>query len=197
MAMRALGKGSIAEIIRVGLVISWIVLWVAAGVLGVMAVAFALNLAGIINLNGFFAPENGVHLNMRDSGITLPPGAPTWPVFLTAILVGVVAVTGGLMIVWRLRKLFDSFCSGQPFAKENSTHLRAIWITMIGIEVARYLLLGFTGFLLANFGGPLAQHADIKLQVDLSTWASILILVVLAEVFREGARMKAEQELTI
>jgi hypothetical protein len=41
------------------------------------------------------------------------------------------------------------------------------------------------------------QNAEVKLSVDLSTWASILILVVLAEVFREGARMKAEQELTI
>jgi hypothetical protein len=35
------------------------------------------------------------------------------------------------------------------------------------------------------------------MRVDLSTWGSILILIVLAEVFREGARLKEEQELTI
>ncbi len=195
--MRALGKGSIAEIIRVGLVIAWAVLWVAAALLFAMTAAFALDSAGIVDLHGFFSPSGGIHLNMRDSDIVLPPGAPAWPVFLAAIFIGAVAIAGGLMIVWRLRKLFDSFCSGQPFAKENATHLRAIWMTMLGIEVARYLLLVFTGFLLAQFGGPLMQNAQVKLSIDLSTWASILILVVLAEVFREGARMKAEQELTI
>jgi hypothetical protein len=194
MAMRALGKGSIAEIIRVGLVISWAALWVCAAALVAMATAYALNAAGIMNFSSLFGPNS--HIRIDDS-VVVPASAPSWPVVLPAFLVGVVAITGGLIIVWRLRKLFDSFCSGQPFAKENATHLRAIWTTMIGIEVARYLLLGLTGFLLTNFGGPLAQHAEIKLNVNLSTWASILILVVLAEVFREGARLKAEQELTI
>ena len=101
------------------------------------------------------------------------------------------------MIVVAVARIVRQLLLGQPFGKENATHLRAIWMTMIGIEVARYLLLALTGFLLATFGGPLAQNADIKLSINLSTWASILILVVLAEVFREGARMKAEQELTI
>ena len=41
------------------------------------------------------------------------------------------------------------------------------------------------------------QDANLTLKVDLSTWGSILILIVLAEVFREGARLKEEQELTI
>jgi hypothetical protein len=38
---------------------------------------------------------------------------------------------------------------------------------------------------------------EVSLSVDPSTWGSILILIVLAEVFREGARLKEEQELTI
>jgi hypothetical protein len=32
---------------------------------------------------------------------------------------------------------------------------------------------------------------------DLSTWTSILVLIVLAEVFREGARLREDQDLTI
>lgn len=193
--MRALGKGSIAEIIRIGLVIAWVVLWVSAMALVAVAAAYALHAGGIVNLSPLFGPNT--HISIDDNVIATPAGALSWLVIVPAFLVGAVVIGGGLMIVWRLRKLFDSFCSGQPFAKENATHLRAIWMTMIGIEVARYLLLALTGFLLANFGGPLAQQVNIKLSVNLSTWASILILVVLAEVFREGARMKAEQELTI
>ena len=61
---------------------------------------------------------------------------------------------GSLVIVWRLRKLFDSFSSGEPFQRENATHLRVIWITMLVIEVARYALLALTGILLGRFGDP-------------------------------------------
>ena len=46
--MRAFGKGSIAEIIRVGLLIAWIVLWVALGILAAVSVAFAVHSAGTV-----------------------------------------------------------------------------------------------------------------------------------------------------
>ena len=193
--MRALGKGSIAEIIRIGLVIAWAALWVAAAALIAMTGAYALHVAGLVNFASLFGPDS--HIRIDDSLVVAPVSAPTWPVVVPVFLICAVVIVGGMMIVWRLRKLFDSFCSGQPFAKENSKHLRAIWMTMIGIEVARYLLLALTSFLVLRFGGPLAQSAHISVGINLSTWASILILIVLAEVFREGARMKAEQELTI
>ncbi|WP_395647199.1 DUF2975 domain-containing protein [Terricaulis sp.] len=193
--MRAFGKGSIAEIIRIGLLIGWAVLWVCMATILAISIAFALHSAGIVDMGKFFAPDNGIRLNFGEDEISLPAGAPTWPLFISAILVGAVVVGGGLMIVWRLRRLVESFCSGQPFAKPNATHLRAIWMTMVGIEVARYALLLLTIAALTGFGAT--QDADLKLKIDLSTWGSILILIVLAEVFREGARLKEEQELTI
>jgi hypothetical protein len=193
--MKALGKGSIAEIIRIGLLIGWCILWVCLAALVAVAAAFALHSAGLVDMAKFFAPENGLRLSFGDDAITLPPGAPTWPLFTSAILVGGVVVGGGLVIVWRLRQLVESFCSGQPFAKGNAAHLRAIWTTMVGIEVARYLLLLLTIAALTGFGAT--EDAELQLKVDLSTWGSILILIVLAEVFREGARLKEEQELTI
>jgi hypothetical protein len=193
--MRALGKGSIAEIIRIGLLIAWIALWVGAATLVAAAVAYGLNAMGLVHLDPVFGANTRISID--DNVIVTPTASPSWPVMVPAFLIGAVAVSGGLMIVWRLRRLFDSLCSGEPFAKRNATHLRAIWMTMAGIEIARYLLLALTGVLLANFGGSLAEHANIKLSINLSSWASILILIVLAEVFREGARLKAEQELTI
>lgn len=191
--MRALGKGSIAEIIRVGLLLAWVLLWVFAGLLTVVTAAYALDTAGLVDLHGFFT--RAFHIDTGNAELTAPANGVTWPVVVPVILIGAVAVTGGLIIVWRLRKLFDSFCSGQPFAKENATHLRAIWITMVAVEVARYLLLALTIALLTMSGS--VGNADLKLTINLSTWAAILILIVLAEVFREGARLKREQELTI
>jgi hypothetical protein len=46
-------------------------------------------------------------------------------------------------------------------------------------------------------GTPAGAEANFNINIDLSTWMSIAILIVLAEVFREGARLKEEQELTI
>ena len=204
--MKALGKGSIASIVRGGLQVAWVILWILTACLIIAAIGYGAIL--VMVSNGLIDPsvlEGGggrVHMDGADGGggdfnISYDqPGGGTWPVVVPALLIGGVAIGGALVIVWRLRKLFDSFSSGEPFLRENATHLRVIWITMLVIEISRYVLMALTGALLAAFGGP-DVHANYTLNIDLSTWGSILILIVLAEVFREGARLKEEQELTI
>ena len=196
--MKALGKGSIASLVRTGLAIAWWVLW--ACVIGLVVIAIGYGALTIIDPNWAaqadgdltFGDEKGGSLNVTFDDA----GGWIWPIFVPALIIGGVAVAGSLMIVWRLRKLFDSFSSGEPFRRENADHLRAIWVIMIAIEIARYVMLGVTSGLIAAYAGP-NVHAEYSLNIDLSTWGSILILIVLAEVFREGARMKEEQELTI
>jgi hypothetical protein len=201
--MKALGKGSIASIVRIGLQIAWIVLWVCAFCLGLGAIAYggllALIGSGAIDASILQGGDGQIRVG-DDAGGTFnvtydEPGGGTWPVVVPAFLIGAVAIAGSLVIVWRLKKLFDSFSSGEPFQRENAQHLRVIWVTMIAIEIARYALMGLTGALLAVYGDGV--RANYSFSIDISTWGSILILIVLAEVFREGARLKEEQELTI
>jgi len=180
--MKALGKGSIASIVRVGLQIAWVVLWVLLGVLIVAAIGYGLLPALVAS--GVLSPET-----FSGAGIS-------WRIVVPAFCIGVVAIAGALIIVWRLKRLFDSFTSGEPFRRENAGHLRVIWITMMVIELAKYALLALTGALLTGDNG-VDLKARYSLNIDVSTWGSILILIVLAEVFREGARLKEEQELTI
>lgn len=202
--MKALGKGSIASIVRVGLVIAWYALWVAAVAILVGGIGYGVILTLIANgsidpalLEGGAGNADLGGGSGGDFNVTYDqPGGGTWPVVVPALMIAAVAVAGSLVIVWRLRKLFDSFSSGEPFRRENATHLRVIWITMLIIEVSRYVLMGLTGVLLARYGGP-DVDANYTFAIDFSTWMSILILIVLAEVFREGARLKEEQELTI
>jgi hypothetical protein len=202
--MKALGKGSIASLVRVGLQIAWIVLWVAAGLLLLAALAYGVVLA--LTATGAIDPEiltgGEGRIRMGDGGggfdVTYDtPAGATWPVVVPAFLIGGVAIAGSLIIVGRLKKLFDSFSSGEPFQRENAQHLRVIWITMLVIELSRFVLMGLTSFLLLQFGSP-AREISISVNGDrIAVWGSILILIVLAEVFREGARLKEEQELTI
>ncbi len=201
--MKALGKGSIAEWVRLGLVIAWFVLWFAAAMLALGAVGYGV-VTVLVQTGAMDASVLGGQGEIPISGdgaihITSDnPGGFTWPVAVPFFLIAGVAIGGSLIIVWRLRRLFDSFTSGEPFRRENATHLRVIWITMVVIELSRWVLLGLTGLLLMQFGGPAVDEFSIEIDGErITTWMSILILIVLAEVFREGARMKEEQELTI
>jgi hypothetical protein len=205
--MKALGKGSIASVVEVGLTIAWIILWV---VLGLWAAAFvsygvfmALVGAGIVDPASIDPANTGGAVHIEVSGIESDALRALqwtdWHVIVPALLAGGVTIGGSLIIVARLRRLFDSFRSGEPFRRENAQHLRVIWITMVVIELARYVLLVAIGVLLSVFGAPdSVRQASFSIDSEnLSTWMSILILIVLAEVFREGARLKEEQELTI
>jgi hypothetical protein len=162
-------------VVEVALTITWVVLWVCLVALLVYAAGYAITGASLID-----------------------PGHVTWPAQVPALVIGAVFLVGALIIVGRLRRLFDSFTSGEPFRRENAAHLRAIWITMLAMEVARYVLLAGVAAMFAAVGAPEGASADFNIpHPDLSTWLSIAVLIVLAEVFREGARMKEEQELTI
>ncbi len=199
--MKALGKGSIASIVEIGLAIAWYLMWAAAIALALAALGYGIVLALIQNgaIDPTLLSGGEGHIRVGDGGafhLTYDdPGGATWPVVVPALLIGAVAITGSLVIIWRLRKLFDSFTSGEPFRRENARHLRVIWMTMLVIELARYALLALTAALLTAFEPDI--DANFTFSLDLSTWGSILILIVLAEVFSEGARLREEQELTI
>ena len=196
--LRALGKGSVASFMQAALMVVWVILWVLAAALAIGAVSYfvvlALIGAGVLDPSVLDANPNA---RVEIPGVSLdnPPGF-IWPVVVPGLLIAGVAIGGGLVIVGRLKQLFDNCTSGEPFRRENASHLRAIWIAMLVIELSRYALLALTAALLTAFG-PDDIEGTFALNIDLSTWASILILIVLAEVFREGARLKEEQELTI
>ena len=202
--MKALGQGSVASFVRVGLSIANVLLWIALGglVIGAIVYACLLWLISTGHVDGSILTGGDGHIRVGGDGSNFSvsydePGGATWPVAVPAFMIGAVVVVGGLVIVQRLSKLFDSFTSGEPFRRENADHLRVIWITMLCIEIARYVLLALTGVLLAAFGPPDGAEARFEVQIDLTNWLSIFVLIVLAEVFREGARLKEEQELTI
>ena len=207
--MKALGKGSIASIVQVGLSIAWFVLWAALIAWSVAAFAYLVLLVsvgmGVVDPATLPAVDrgDGDGVQIRIAGVD--PSAlrdlawTDWHIFALALLAGGVTIGGSPNILTRLRRLFDSFTTSEPFRRENAIHLRTIWITMVVIELSRYALLTVTGILLGVFGAPdSATSASFSIDSEnFSSWMSILILIVLAEVFREGARLKEEQELTI
>jgi hypothetical protein len=197
--MKALGKGSIASIIKIGLSLVSILIWFALGVVAVTAIvltatAVSLQLGGSpIMIDAEIAVSaNGVRLSGDG------PGMLSWPLVAALLLAAAVMLGGALMIVDRLRRLFVNFTSNEPFNRENAIHLRVIWMVMLGVELAKYGFALVVAWAIAAFGRPEGiTNVQIEPGIDISTWASILVLIVLAEVFREGARMREDQDLTI
>jgi len=198
--VKVLGQGSIAQILEVGLNILWVILWVALGlmVFGSLtyAGAMALTAAGVLSPEMFEGARYKVNLGGSEVTFESDEGL-AWQVVAPALIGMAIGISGLLIIIDRLRRLFASFRSAEPFRKENATHLRVIWVTMAVLELSRYALLLLTGGLLALFGQPPTLRGSLDMRVNVTAWIAIFVLIVLAEVFREGARLREEQDLTI
>lgn len=197
--MKALGRGSIASIVKIGLDILWILFSIAAGFVAIGAVAYGI--VAILSGMGILPPEilaggSGVY-ETDHVNADLNFGGMAPQIAIPALASAAVASGGGLIIIGRLKRLFASFTSSAPFSRDNADHLRAIWVTMAGMELGRYAIMALAGVLVTALGEPAGQDFTFKFNINMMAWGAILVLIVLAEVFREGARLREEQDLTI
>jgi hypothetical protein len=80
--------------------------------------------------------------------------------------------------------------AGDPFHPDNVRRLRVIALVLALIEINGYVFAALDHFLL---GGRVTTGFSL----NLTAWFAVLVIVVLAEVFREGARLRRDAELTI
>jgi hypothetical protein len=123
----------------------------------------------------------------------------TWTIAVPYLIYAVVVSRGALLIVRRLQRVFASFVANEPFAPDNAVHLRAIWVTLVVIEVARIAAWVLVHALTAAFA-PAATvsfpHA-LDNPIDLVRLFVIFVVLILAEVFRQGTQLREETDLTV
>lgn len=175
--MRALGPGSISSVLKVVLDVVYVALWAAVAVLLALLLAallLAFNPALLAHLAG---GEAAAEIQVRGpvlAGGLLAAGLSTWAV---------------LVIVARLRRIFMTLMAGDPFHPDNVRRLRVIGLMLAALELMRYLVWAL--------GAALPGVDKVEPRLSLTAWFSVLVVFVLAEVFREGARLRREAELTI
>ena len=177
--MRTLGPGSVSSFLKVILDVFYFALVVAAA-------ALALAILAVLLVS--FRPDLLSHnIDLDDLHLQGPWIGPA----LAALLLGLDLYVGGaIVIVGRLRRIFQTLIAGDPFHPDNVRRLRVIGSTLALLEVGRYAASTIDHLV---FHG----HANIGGGVNLTTWFAVLVIVVLAEVFSEGARLRGEAELTI
>jgi len=174
--VKALGKNSITAALYVGLgFISWL-LWAA------LALLFLFGIPALI-IDQFY------DLSWVAKA---PPPALIWP-FATMFAVFVLATQ---TVINRLRRIFATLIAGDPFVPENAAHMRTIWMVLVGFEVLNMAFSSSTLMAQKWFGDAFAGLKG-EFHINWSLWLAVIVLIVLTEIFHEGAKLRQEQKLTI
>ena len=178
--MRAMGPGSVSSFLKIILDVVFAALWIGIAILAVAALT-----ALLINFNPELVSKIRANTD-GDIGKYLDNG----PAIVSALISAVLYLAGILTIVGSLRRIFMTLTAGDPFHPDNVARLRLIGLMLAALELGRYAFWGFSVWLV-----PDLQKGEPSL--SLTAWFSVLVVFVLAEVFREGARLRREAELTI
>lgn len=176
---RTLGPGSVASLLKIALDVAYVLL---------IVITAALLLAFIAAI---FIPLSDLNIT-----VTGDDGGLQQPLTRALLLFGLGALSawfGGFLLILRnLRMIFRSLTLGDPFQPENVRRLRQIGLTLATVTAGVWVAQGMVAARLAP--GVMDSQGIGEL---LTPIFSVLVVFVLAEVFREGARLRRESELTI
>jgi hypothetical protein len=183
MQISAIGRKSISSVLKVVVDIAWVI---ACALLGFI---------WIVALISFFTMANGGDADLgvfSRVSIADPRRLAVWTV------IGTVFCIGGMVIASHLRGVFETLIAGDPFVPDNARRLRVIALVLAVMEAARMFLSVLVQVALAVMGVKAGEGENaLTLSLNLSVWISVLTLIVLAQVFAEGAAMREEQKMTI
>ncbi len=156
-------------------------IWVAV-IAGI--IAFLLIGAGLIgSLNGGTMRVPGMEAYVED----VAPGQ-----FIASLAGLAVFAPGIIYVCHQLRQILSTLAAGDPFVPENGPRLMRIAFAIGLVELARYATI-----ILLNSFVDLGTDQPLRLSINLAAWAAVIALFVLAQVFREGSRLREEEKMTI
>lgn len=117
---------------------------------------------------------------------------------VSAIMIGVAVVLG--LAIWfllLLRQIVGTVEAGDPFIGENATRLSKMGWIAVGAEVLSMPLAGAVIWIAGMVEDSDSTGLDKDIGFDSSGIVLILVLFILARVFRQGARMREDLEGTV
>jgi hypothetical protein len=123
------------------------------------------------------------------------PGGVFWAlIFVLVVLEGLLYL--GLRFLLELRGIIKSVERGDPFEPANADRLsRMGWLTVGSYGLA--IVMGLTVAAVKRVSGELGQDVDFEAGLGGGGLLLILVLFILARVFRQGAKMREELEGTV
>ena len=167
--------------------------------LSLAAIAGCLTLAACVNANDTPVNTRPTPVTAQDRGViqsAIIDGMKDldnstardlhWPERLT--LLGAFLACGFTWwIINRLRRILLSVNQGDAFEFANVKRLQAVGLGLIGLQLVNLALV-----VAATLG-----EGALNRSLNLGAWLGILVVFILAEVFRQGAAMRDEQLTTV
>lgn len=210
--MKSIGKRSLSSFLKIVLDVGWYVVVVSLG----LAVA-ALVLCVFVDFSGgngtlsvpvFFeldaaannvaSPSLGIEgAKLQDARANLRVSAGKGGFLLANLSVLVVLLSLVLWLVTQLRRVFRTLRDGQPFAAANVSRIRQVgWAVILG-ELARAGTIFFESYYASTHFTVGGIRFVASQDINVAAIFSGLVILIIAEVFREGTRLDEEQSLTV
>jgi len=90
-----------------------------------------------------------------------------------------------LFVLLILKKIVRTLIDGDPFVVENISRVRLMWVLIAASEVVRIIFMN------------ISMPNEITLDIRPGTWFAVFVVAALAEIFRHGAELRRDAELTI
>lgn len=132
-------------------------------------------------------------------------GTQIGPIPVTAILAlfacAFVAVGLVFFFFGKLRAIISSVADGEPFVPENADRLNAMAWLLTALQVAKPVL-GAAALPVAKWASAIESEdlhisTDFSTGIDLTSILVVVVLFILARVFRHGAAMRDDLEGTV
>lgn len=159
-----------------------IMLGIAMGLAAVGAAAFAVAIPLIFAWRGKVVAE------------LVGKGAPPEIIWAIAALLAMSMVVAilGFFFLRHLNRMIASVGEGDPFVPVNADRLRAMAWLSLGIQAITVPMAG-----IGDWAARVTQDWHFRVEFSVSGLLLSLVLFVLARVFREGARMRADLDGTV
>lgn len=208
--VRTIGKSSVSSVLNVVLFVAWWLTALGGAALVVQTLATLVGGPQLARLDLLvpFEFEAGVYsITSSELGVesarieeavgTLRVHGGSMSFVTVWNVVAVVVVVGILVVISLLRRVFAMLARGDPFARVNAIRIRWIGILVIVLELAKGMaVVGYVHYLRSHFEFVgLTLRGDSLLDLEVLFLGGVLL--VIAEVFRLGAELREEQQLTV
>lgn len=220
--MRAMGKRSMSSLLTVLLNVAWYTVAIVLVITVVVLLAGA-NIGLHLDFEGpgvdvgpnaamsipvFFEVDAGTYrvtapsLGIDEAQLRELRGALRFPPRRGPLFLANLAIVAGSLglILWvlgQLRGLFRALRAEQPFVPANATRVRRIAWAVIFAELARSAVMFFENSYAMTHFSAVGLSFDARPHVNVFAIINGLIILVIAEVFREGTRLDEDRSLTI
>jgi hypothetical protein len=100
-----------------------------------------------------------------------------------------------ILVTYQLKVIFSSFRQDIPFSEVNISRIRNIAFVLMAYSVVQWLfVIAVNQILIANLRW---EHMQLTYSFNISCLFTAVILIVVAEIFRQGTLLDNEQKLTI